>query len=388
VRIAEEASPDLAIDAPVSPASRPRARWRATALGALILVMAVLRVWIIRHCPEPDGDAKGHIGIAAAVLADPLNVAVHWVWPPGYHFFLAGLLAAGLTAQGVRLLDCALAAVLPVLVWSYGERTMDPSADRSSRHAPFLAAVLCAVMPVVNLMGTSAQQESLFTILVLLIVWSIDRGRFAIAGAMLAVAVMIRYEAFGAVGLLVGLRVVGTLPAIARRLPAPLARACRLPLVVVVPPIAAGLLWLVAHRVHDGTWFGFLRELYRYTRVQRESFHQDRWTDLFWFPVRQPYYLFGLTLPLFFLGLRRAWRVGLVVPLGIWLFLVASYTMKGTLGSARYYESLTPFVCVAAAHGACAIGERRRSAMPLAFAAALAHVVWLLAVEGRWTFHV
>ena len=95
---------------------------------------------------------------------------------------------------------------------------------------------------------------------------------------------------------------MGAFPAIVRRLPPPLARACRLPLVVVVPSLVAIFGWFLAHRLSDGTWFGFLRELYRYTHVQRESFHQDRWTDLFWFPVIEPYYLFGLTLPLFFLG--------------------------------------------------------------------------------------
>ena len=104
-------------------ATLPAARWRWLALGAVILVTTVLRVWVIRHFPEPDADAKGHLGIAQALLSDPLNVRVHWLWPPGFHYFLAALFAAGVTAQGVRLLDCAMAALLPVLLWRYGERT-------------------------------------------------------------------------------------------------------------------------------------------------------------------------------------------------------------------------------------------------------------------------
>src|SRR5258708_5461559 len=103
---------------------------RGLTLGALILLTAVLRVWVIRHYPEPDTDVQGHLGIATALLGDPLRVAVHWVYPPGYHYFLAALLGLGVTAQGIRLLDCALAAVLPVLVWRYGEGTVDPSASR------------------------------------------------------------------------------------------------------------------------------------------------------------------------------------------------------------------------------------------------------------------
>jgi hypothetical protein len=111
-------------------------------------------------------------------------------------------------------------------------------------------------------------------------------------------------------------------PAVAKRLPGSLVRACRLPLVVVVPSLVAIFGWLLAHRLAEGTWFGFLRELYRYTHVQRETFHKDLWTDLLWFPVWEPYYLFGLTLPLFFVGARRAWRVGFIAPLGIYVFLL------------------------------------------------------------------
>ena len=103
---------------------------------------------IAEERPTPDGDAKGHLGIAAALLSDPLNVAAHWVWPPGYHYFLAALLAAGVTAQGVRLLDCALAALLPVLLWSYGERTIEPSASSPARLASFQppVALMCRLV--------------------------------------------------------------------------------------------------------------------------------------------------------------------------------------------------------------------------------------------------
>jgi hypothetical protein len=362
--------------------------WRWLALGAVVLLTTAARLWVIRHYPEPDGDAKGHLGIALALLSDPLRVAVHWVWPPGYHYFLAALLAAGVTAEGVRLLNCLLAAVLPFLVWRYAERTLAPSASGAARLAPFLAGVLCAVMPVVNLLGTSAQQETLFTIVVLSTAWAIDTGRPAVAGVLLAIAGMIRYEAWGAVALVGGLCALGLFPAVVRRLPGPLARACRVPLSVVVPSLVAIAGWLLAHRVSDGSFFGFIREIHRYTQLQRESFHQDPWFELLWFPVKEPYYLFGLTLPLFFLGARRAWRPGFVVPLGIYLFLLASYASKSALGSARYYESMTPFVCIAAAHGASAIGERWRWALPLSFAAAFAHVAWLLVLTGQWTFHV
>jgi hypothetical protein len=366
------------------PFDRVWSQWRLQTIGAVILVAGLARLWMIRHYPEPDGDAKGHLGIAAALLVHPLNVAIHWVWPPGYHYLLAALLGVGVTANGVRYVNCALAVLVPLLVWEYGERTLEPSASEAVRLAPFLAGLLCAAMPVVNLLGTSAEPGTLFTILVLLTAWSIDTERFALGGGLLATAAMIRYEAWGAIGVLVGLRAIGFVPPIVRRVPVALSRACRMPLVLIVVPLASVGAWFLAHRIADGTWFGFLRELYRYSCVQRETIHQD----ILWFPVMQPYYLFGLSLPLFFIGLRRAWRVGFVVPLGIYIFLLVSFASKGTLGSARYYESLTPFVCVGAAYGASMLGELWRPAQPLTFMAAFAHVVRLLAQLGNWTYHL
>ena len=82
------------------PLDRASPQWRLHAIGAVILLTGLARVWLIRHYPEPDGDAKGHLGIAAALLVHPLNVAIHWVWPPGYHYLLAALLGVGVTANG------------------------------------------------------------------------------------------------------------------------------------------------------------------------------------------------------------------------------------------------------------------------------------------------
>ena len=58
--------------------------------------------------------------------------------------------------------------------------------------------------------------------------------------------------------------------------------------------------------------------------------------------------------------LRRSFRPGHVAVLGIYLFLQAAYLFHGALGSARYYESLTPFVALGAAHGVELVGRHRR----------------------------
>jgi hypothetical protein len=361
----------------------PSTRRRTVALALAIVLTVLLRLWLIRHFPEPDTDAPGHLGIARALLTDPTNIALHWVWLPAYHFVLAGLLLLGFDANAIRVLNCALAALVPVLVLGYGRRVADPTEGSSSRHVPWMAAVLCALSPLVNLLGTSAQQETLFTLLVLGAVWSIDEGRFVLAGAILALASLIRYETWGAVVLLLALRAAGGVPAITARLPARIARACRWPLVISVPSVVAVGAWLFAHKLREGAWFGFLRELYRYSHVQRDALHRG----VLWFPVEQPLFVFGsIVAVLFFAGLRRAWRPSHVVPLGIYLFLVGAYVFKGALGSARYYESLTPFVALSAAHGACWLGERWRWLAPAVFLAASLQLTSLSAQLFLWTW--
>lgn len=361
-------------------------RWRWPTLGVVLLLTALARVWLILHFPEPDADAAGHLGIAAAVLNDPLNVQVHWVWPPAYHFLLAPLIYLGFTGDGVRLFNCALAVLIPILVWRHAERVLEPTPADPTRLAPFFAGLLCAVMPIVNIVGTSAQQETVFTLLVIGVAWASDARRFGLAGGLLAVACMVRYEAWGGMGLLVGLRALGYFPALTRRLPEPLARACRLPLVLVLPSIAVTALWFLAHRLSDGSFFHFITEIFRYTAIQREVFLQDDWGAIVAFGVWVPYYMFGLSLVLFFIGARAAFRVGSIVPLGIYLFLMASYASKSALSSARYYESLTPFVCIAAAAGGTVLAKRWRGALRVSFALVLAHVVWLLVLYARNTY--
>ena len=79
---------------------RSPSRWLALVLGAVVLTTAVGRAWVIGHYAEPDGDAKGHLGIAKALLTDPLSVRRHWVWPPGYHYFSRGSSGPAWTGRG------------------------------------------------------------------------------------------------------------------------------------------------------------------------------------------------------------------------------------------------------------------------------------------------
>ena len=341
------------------------------ALAVVIVATLLVRLWAIEHFPEPDTDAAGHLGIARALLAHPMSVAVHWVYLPAYHYVLAILEGVGLGATGIRVVNCVLAAALPALVLRYVRDT------GAGERLGVMAALLCAIAPLVNLLGTSGQQETLFTILVLGTAWGIDTDRPRRAGALLAFAVLVRYEAWGALALLVAVQIAQRIPRVAKIVP-----GARLPWVVTWPAVCAVGAWFVAHRLSDGQWLGFLHELYRYAHRQRTTFDRGP----LWFAYRQPLSVFGwVVLGLFVVGFRRAWRVGWVAPIGIYIFLEAAYSFRGALGSARYYESLTPFVAIAAAHGIRALGARRRWLARLAFAVAFSRLLVLSSRFCGWS---
>lgn len=319
-------------------------------LAALALALFVARLVWIAQIPDIDMDAYGHYGIACELTHHPWNLAAHWVWLPLYHYLLAAVVLAKGAFGFVRALSAAFIAVLPLCLYRY-----ELGRENADRRVAALAAVACALASIPNLLGVSAQQESLFSVLILLAAWGIDAKRPALSGAALALACLIRYEAWGAAAVCAGQPVLAYLLGRWRVLREgswlhvlfgkPLSWA------VGLPAIAAIFGWLLVHRLVEGSWFAFLQELYRFTHVQREALSQGSTADALWFPIILPLTAFGPAVLLCPLGLRPALRTGFLVPLGVFAFLMMSYLGKGSLGGPRYYAALTPFMASCMAHG-------------------------------------
>jgi hypothetical protein len=178
-------------------------------------------------------------------------------------------------------------------------------------------------------------------LLIFLTVASIDAGRAWAAGLLLMAACLIRYEAWGACALV-----------LVQPLAARLLRWKPIPWRVGILPVVGIAGWIGVHRCADGKWFFFLQELYRYTHMQRGVYDRGVVIEAIWFTLVVPLIAFGPAILCAPLGVRSAFRRGWVVPLGIYLFLLASYLGKGALGGHRYYGSLVPFFCIAMAHAA------------------------------------
>src|ERR1700732_4692840 len=100
-----------------------RGRTPVVALGVAVAGLALWRAACVVAGPDIDTDAYAHHMIARAILANPCDLAMHWVWLPFFHYAQVPLVALGGTMQDVRWLNVALTAALPIVVFAYVRRT-------------------------------------------------------------------------------------------------------------------------------------------------------------------------------------------------------------------------------------------------------------------------
>jgi hypothetical protein len=307
------------------------------ALGAWMLV---LRIVYVMNVPDLDGDAYGHFHVGRALLDDPRDIPIHWVWLPGWHFVLAALQWIGLSFRGVRLVQAVLATAGPLLVWIH-----TPSKDDK-----WLAAAAFTICSLPNLAGTSALMEVVVTLLILgaaIAIDDVNKGRAApiAAGILLALACTIRYEIWFVVVVGVGVDIL-------------VRREVKTRWITFAIPAACIVAYLIFRRSVDGEWLWFIRETYRFTHMQRGLSTRSPLFDLVWFPIVLPFMLLGpaiVLLPIAFAAWRKSrapLRRSAVIPISLLVFLLATYVGKGALGQARYLTVLMPFACVALARAA------------------------------------
>lgn len=356
------------------------ARGTTRALQGLALLVSVAllvwRLWCIGVGPDRDTDAYGHYVIARQLLETPENLRIHWVWLPLYHLLLALGVAADVSIDGVRVMNALLATVPPLLLLAWAPSAHHGSAVRSAQgreasasqpstvSAPavaVLAALLAALASIAVQLGTSAQPESLFIVLVLGGALLLAHGRAWGAAALFSAAALMRYEAWAAVAaiavVLAYRRVVRARPLVAGEV------AC------VVAPAACALAWALARWVTGEPLLGFIRDNQRFAEAALAHV-SGGWRALPAVRVISdgPLPIVGAFAALAVIGALRAVRRGgtwlVAVPLGICAFLVASALNRSQLGLPRHLVSLVPFIALWIAHGAAAVAELAARARP------------------------
>ena len=323
-------------------------RARPPTLVALALSLLVLSIWrgaCVLAGPDIDTDAYAHHMIARAILADPRDLAVHWVWLPLFHYAQVPLVALGGTLNAVRWFNVVLAAALPLVLFAFVRRTARGSESGLAPEAvALLAALFAAACPIAMQMGTTAQPEPLFALLVLGAAIAFQQDRAGWTAALLGAAVMLRYEAWASLGVVAGFVVVRR----GRGWPA------------VAVPVALILLWAALRRPVDGQWFAFLRQTKQFAN---DALHQKSGVlgDLLYYPVQTAYRVTGSTLPLAVFGVVRTVRqqgARFVLVLGACLgFVSLTWITRSSLGLDRHFVCVVPLYAVFSAQGVAVIAD-------------------------------
>ena len=323
-------------------------RARPPTLVALFLATLVLSLWravCVLAGPDIDTDAYAHHMIARAILADPRDLAVHWVWLPLFHYAQVPLVLLGGALDAVRWINVLLTAALPVVLFEYVQRT---SKSRRSRMAPeataLVAALVAACCPIVMQMGTTGQPEPLFALLVLGVAIAFQRDRHVWTGVLLGAAVMTRYEAWAALG------IVAFFVAYRR------GRGW----IAVAIPVGLIFVWAAMRRPVDGEWFGFLRQTKQFAN---DALHTRGGVigDLIYYPVKTAYRVMGAVLPLAVLGVVRTLRqqgLRFVLVLAACLgFVSLTWVTRSSLGLDRHFVCVVPLYATFAAQGATVVAD-------------------------------
>jgi hypothetical protein len=347
------------------------------ALAVALVSVGGLAAWraaCVLAGPDIDTDAYAHHMIARAILADPHDLAVHWVWLPLFHYLQVPLVALGGTMNTVRWANVALSAALPLVLFAYVRRTTQRAAENegvreriepvSATAVALLAALVAAACPIAMQMGTTAQSEPLFALLGLGIAITLQERRYAAAAAMLGAAVMLRYEGWamfataGALALVEPRWPAGR-DAEGREASAPSWRRWS----VVAVPVALILGWAALRRPVDGRWFGFLGDTHQFaSQAMAEKAHRGVVgfvRDALYYPLFVAVRVLGPAVFLAAFGVLRTWRqqgprfvLVLASALG---FVSLTWVNRSSLGLDRHFVAVVPLYATMAAQGVAAI---------------------------------
>lgn len=390
-------------------------RSRTAFIAVLVVVIAALAAWrasCVLAGPDIDTDAYAHHMIARAILSDPSDLGVHWVWLPLFHYLQVPLVALGGTMNDVRWGNVVASAALPVLVFFYVRRTIARSTPEGvstkGDAIALFASVLTGACPIAMQMGTTAQPEPLFAITMFCVATAFQAKRHYATAAWLAAGVLLRYEAWAALAAIAAVLFVATWHPGPDR--PPFERPRLAAWLGVAVPAALIVVWAALRRPVDGCWFGFLSQTRAFANdAMHEGSALDGGVrslvhDLLYYPVLVPARVMGPAVVLAPFGIARTVRQQgrrfVIVLLACLAFVSVTWVARSSLGLDRHFVVVVPLYAIFAAQGAAAIGDKitawlkrlapRGVAAPAGYAAAsvlaVFSLVWLgIELDGWMT---
>lgn len=349
------------------PSLRLRTLLACATVLLLVLITAGWRLVIIQLGPDADSDAYGHHLAARHLFVDPSNQAVHWVWLPLFHWLQLPLLALGGSIQWLRVINVLLWALAPLallglLAWPHAGRARGAASAGNVTTAAGAASLL-ALSGLGLQLGTTAQPEPLFALLLVVFCWAMERQRVLVAGLLLTALVLLRYEAWAVLcgaGALFAFELWLARQHGASRV---LARAA----LVVGLPVVAILAWAVVRAPHDGgRYFAFLSDTHDFARNATGGAAPtllERLRELLHYVLFVPARALGPGIALAPLGVVRLWREQrwlVISGLCVLGFITLGHVTRATLGLDRHFVAVLPLYAALMAAGARSLADTIR----------------------------
>ncbi|MFA7361520.1 MAG: hypothetical protein WC139_10835 [Candidatus Kapaibacterium sp.] len=321
----------------------------------LLITIAIVIIWqlfFIIQLPDGDTDAYAHFIIARDIVKNPYNLSSHWVWLPLFHYIGAFFVFIGIDLEPIRFVNLILWNVIPLVLFFYLRKKLGNS------KIPFVASMLTALSPIGILMGTTAQPEPLFTLLILLFIITFDNEKYYLSSILLGILCMLRYEAWA---LLAGLGIYYLIQIIRNKTLriSPNGKNISYYLNLFLPFLLI-VIWTLLRYQSDGGWFSFLHGTHKFANDalgEVNSMQGGFWkfiNDLFFYPFWIPFIFTGAAVILVPFGLRKFLadnKIAFIASLSILTFISISWVMKANLGLNRHFTSLVPFYSLLLAYG-------------------------------------
>jgi hypothetical protein len=303
--------------------------------------------------PDFDTDAYAHHCIAREVYLNPLNLNIHWVWLPLVHYIQIPFIALGLSMQVFRYLNLFIVLLIPLVLYRF-LATFLPEDEKDVKI--FISLAICILTPILILMGTTAQPEPLFCLMILLFGFYFTGKKYFLSSVFLTVAVMLRYEAWIIPAVIIILYLSLYLFSKSKNNLYPGSKW----IISLLLPVIAMLAWTILRRISEGVWFGFVLTTNNFANdvLQSSSSFQGGITgflyDLFYYPVIIPYFFYGPLIILAYLGIKKFYKFNSVIfliYLSLLSFISLSWIKKSSLGLHRHFMVIVPFAAVLIAYG-------------------------------------
>jgi hypothetical protein len=278
----------------------------------------------------------------------PGDLSIHWVWLPVFHYLSAGAVLLGAGMQLIRFSNVLIWISIPISLFFF----LYKNENENKLFIAFLGAMLCGLFPIGILMGTTAQPEPIFTLLILLFVITASGSKYIISSIILSLACLMRYEAWGALGAVFLLYIIDCFRE--RRI------IFNLRITTFFIPALFILLWAILRKPFDGKLFGFLSQTQQFANdaLKESNSFQGGFLkiikDFFHYPVVIPVLFSGLNilfLPFGIKSLHRNYKLLFYTGTAILAFITLSWMMKSNLGLNRHFVSIIPVYSVLTAYG-------------------------------------